>query len=293
MWGFAFCDNICPDGKVCSDRATCCRTGHGYNCCPYPKAVCCSDLTHCCPSGFQCNLATQMCEKGNQPWMNVPMVKKEAAEEPTPLDLSVTPFEEVKDNHVLDLEKSSVVHCDNYYACPDGTSCCRHLTGTWYCCAYSPAWCCRDGWHCCPYGYDCDYTFTRCVRTGLPYPFLSRQVPSSVRATRISASEDKVSQEEEEIPMTPLTEASTSPLQARVIRCDSKYFCPPGFSCCKTVTGQQNCCPFRLGQCCADGVHCCPHGLSCDATSLKCKKGFSQISSEPQVHAQLYRGPAA
>ena len=47
---------ICPGSKyMCPDGNTCCPNSSGtYGCCPFPSAVCCSDLTHCCPSGYTC-----------------------------------------------------------------------------------------------------------------------------------------------------------------------------------------------------------------------------------------------
>ncbi|XP_041663856.1 progranulin-like isoform X2 [Cheilinus undulatus] len=232
--GFASCSTRCPDGNLCPDLSTCCKTPHGYACCPYPNAMCCSDLAHCCPSGFRCNLITEMCEKAGQPWLNIPMVKKEAPEEPRVPLQSLSPQQETesKDQDV------SVVYCDNYYYCPDGTSCCRHPTGAWFCCPYSPARCCLDGYHCCPYGYDCDLTYTHCVRTGLRYPFTPKQ--ASIPAIPISTEEVKSSLKE--TPMMALTEARADISEAGVIRCDSEFYCTEGTSCCKGPTGQWRCC---------------------------------------------------
>nr|XP_046274670.1 progranulin-like [Scatophagus argus] len=280
VWPFASCSITCPDGNVCSETSTCCLTRDGYSCCPYPKAVCCSDLAHCCPSGFSCNLLTQHCEKKDQPWMNIPMVKKEAAEEPNPPAPSVSPLEELKNN-----QKSSVVHCDNYYVCPDGTTCCRHPKGGFFCCLYSPGRCCLDGFHCCPYGYDCDHTYTHCIRQGLRYPFIPKETPSSVPAALISTSKDRSSLQER-TPMTALTAASSSNLEAGVIRCDYKFYCPAGSTCCKGSKGQWNCCPYPLGQCCSDGQHCCEYGYNCDATSKSCKRGYIQFPSRTQERAK-------
>lgn len=273
--GFASCYITCPDGNVCADLSTCCKTPHGYSCCPYPKAVCCSDLAHCCPSGYRCNLVTQMCEKTHQPWWSIPMVEKEPSAPPKHPSST-------QELQTPDQEKSSVVYCDNYYYCPDATTCCRQPTGHWYCCPYSPGRCCRDGYHCCPYGYDCDYTFTHCVRTGLRYPFAQKQ--ESIPASRISTKEVKSSLKK--TPMVLLTEARVETSKADVIRCDSKSYCAQGKSCCKGLTGQWNCCPYKLGQCCADGQHCCPYGQRCDASSLSCSGGFSQIPSGEQEPAK-------
>lgn len=167
VWGFAFSIK-CPDGSSCSDPATCCQTEEGYECCPYTnvsltqkwghfmtvwisksgvclKAVCCSDLTNCCPPGFTCNLALQLCVKQNQPWMSVPMVKKEAAEAPSTPDLPVSTFRELKGPD-LSGQKATIVHCDNYYYCYDGTTCCRHPKGGWFCCPYSPVSMKKTSW---------------------------------------------------------------------------------------------------------------------------------------------------
>ncbi|XP_013881540.1 granulins [Austrofundulus limnaeus] len=266
LLGFAFGSIDCPDGSVCSDFATCCRTEKGYECCPYPNAVCCADLENCCPPGYTCDQVKRLCRKQNQPWVKVPMVKKEAPHTP---DLFVSPVQELKSDDLI-APKTTIVHCDYYYACPDGTTCCRHPKGGWFCCPYSPGRCCLDGYHCCPYGYDCDHTYTYCVREGLTYPFSPRQSLTSVPAALIPPSEDKSS--EQETQMTALTEASSSSFEYGVIRCDNKFFCPTGSSCCKGLTGQWNCCPHQLGVCCADGQHCCSYGYKCDSSSTKCTK---------------------
>uniref|UniRef100_A0A3Q3X6B8 Granulins domain-containing protein n=1 Tax=Mola mola TaxID=94237 RepID=A0A3Q3X6B8_MOLML len=174
VWGFVSCSITCPDGNVCSDFATCCITLHGYSCCPYPKAVCCSDLAHCCPSGFVCNLDTQQCERPSQPWLNIPMVKKEKAEELIAPVQPVSSPQELKKSYVPDKQKSSVVFCDNYYTCPDGNTCCRHRQGGWFCCPFSVGQCCSDGQHCCEYGYTCTTTSLSCHK-----PF--SQVPSATQ----------------------------------------------------------------------------------------------------------------
>ncbi|XP_062292618.1 progranulin-like [Scomber scombrus] len=281
--GFVSCIK-CPDGNTCPDRTTCCRTSHGYNCCPYPNAVCCADLSHCCPSDYRCNLVTQMCEKLNQPWLTIPMVKKEVAEKPSTPVIPVSPLQELKNNP--DQKKASVVYCDNYYTCPDGTSCCRHPAGAWFCCPYSPARCCLDGYHCCPYGYDCDLTYTHCVRQGLRYPFTPKKPLSSVPASLISTSEDQ--DRLQETPLTALTEANDSAFETGVIRCDSKSFCSSGKTCCKGPTGQWNCCPYPLGQCCTDGQHCCEYGYTCDPGSMTCRGLYSLIPSGTQEGAKPY-----
>lgn len=46
----------------CPERDTCCRiSASEWACCPSPKAVCCSDLKHCCPAGYSCDLTAGGC----------------------------------------------------------------------------------------------------------------------------------------------------------------------------------------------------------------------------------------
>ncbi|KAM7371567.1 hypothetical protein PAMP_008790 [Pampus punctatissimus] len=48
-------DVKCDDQSSCPDGNTCCRTSDTtWGCCPYPDAMCCSDMLHCCPTGFTC-----------------------------------------------------------------------------------------------------------------------------------------------------------------------------------------------------------------------------------------------
>ncbi|XP_008329533.1 granulins-like [Cynoglossus semilaevis] len=282
VWDMASCSINCPDGTVCTDDQTCCLTDQGYSCCPYPNAVCCADEAHCCPSGYRCNLVTMMCEKQGQPWMTRPMMKKE---EPEEKPSSLVPLEEIQNNHLPEPERSSVVHCDNIYVCLDGNTCCRHPTGVWFCCPYSPGRCCLDGYHCCPYGYDCDLTYTRCVRQILSYPFFNQPALSSVPASRISPPEDDA--KPRETPMRALTEASFNAADSGVIRCDSKFYCGAKTSCCKDLTGQWSCCPYQLGQCCSDGQHCCEYSYTCDSTSMTCKGFYSQVPSGSRQKAKL------
>lgn len=94
-------------------------------------------MLHCCPSGYTCNLATQMCEKHRLPWFHIPMVM-EKAEKSSALVLPASSPREFEDNRIPAEEKGSNVHCDSYYQCPDGTTCCKVPGGTWACCLYSP-----------------------------------------------------------------------------------------------------------------------------------------------------------
>uniref|UniRef100_A0A3Q4BWN0 Granulins domain-containing protein n=1 Tax=Mola mola TaxID=94237 RepID=A0A3Q4BWN0_MOLML len=261
VWGFVSCSITCPDGNVCSDFATCCITLHGYSCCPYPKAVCCSDLAHCCPSGFVCNLDTQQCERPSQPWLNIPMVKKEKAEELIAPVQPVSSPQELKKSYVPDKQKSSVVFCDNYYTCPDGNTCCRHRQGVLL---QIPL---------CNWTHDCDDVYVS-LEHRLGETMMEARVQESLCAYLFQT------------PRTALSKTSGSMSEAEVIRCDSKFYCSKGTSCCKGPQGQWNCCPYRLGQCCSDGQHCCEYGYTCTTTSLSCHKPFSQVPSATQERAK-------
>jgi hypothetical protein len=62
---------ICPGGGSCPGTAACCRTySGGYNCCNYPKDVCCSDGLHCCARGTICDVRNLTCIPGEKslPW---------------------------------------------------------------------------------------------------------------------------------------------------------------------------------------------------------------------------------
>ncbi|XP_029023124.1 progranulin-like [Betta splendens] len=284
VWDFTACSIACHDGSSCPDNNTCCLTESGYKCCPYPDAVCCSDLAHCCPAGYRCVLTTKTCERVNQPWIKMPMVKKMSAEPNKPvLPESPQITQEVERHTDSDEKASPLVFCDNYHACPDGTTCCRSPQGFWFCCPYSPAWCCVGGSRCCPLGYDCDITQTHCVKQNLRFPFTPKLSLSAFPASRISALEDE---RLKETPMTALTEASDGPFGVGVIRCDSSFYCQAGQTCCKTVAGQWSCCPYPLGMCCKDGVHCCQYGYTCGPSSLTCRSRYSQLPSGKKQDAK-------
>nr|AXQ06497.1 papain-like cysteine protease [Vriesea carinata] len=72
--------------------------------------------------------------------------------------------------------------CDNYYSCPETTTCCcMYETGSlcfaWGCCPYEDATCCDDHYSCCPQEYPiCD------VEDGLC--FMSKSNPMGVKALK-------------------------------------------------------------------------------------------------------------
>ncbi|KAI5621834.1 granulin-a isoform X7 [Silurus asotus] len=258
---------LCPDGTECQERNTCCPTKTGYACCHYPSAVCCSDKAHCCPQGYRCDLNSRLCEKQEVPWYRLlPSPQIPAQENSVP-----APLEESNDPAV------SVVHCDNYYTCPDGTTCCRTPYGQWNCCKYNVGQCCRDGIHCCPFGYRCDNTSTQCFRGALRFPAAPRIPAMKSDSMQIPAQE-----EENRVP-APLEESNDPAVS--VVFCDNYYTCPDGTTCCRTPYGQWTCCIYNVGQCCRDGIHCCPFGYRCDSTSTQCFRGALRFPAAPRIPA--------
>ncbi|XP_044191685.1 progranulin-like [Thunnus albacares] len=271
--GFASCNNICPDGNVLSDLSTCCMTTDGYRACPYPNAMCCSDLEHCCPSGFQCNLGTQMCEKVNQPWMNIPMVKKEASEKPSTLLIPVSPLQELKNN--LDQKQRSDHLCEHGLKCRFGQTCCRgEGDNAYFCCRHHAATCCADRTNCCPYGQICAHDGT-CITRGLRYPFSPEQALSSVPASLISTSEDKDNLQEE--PKNNLDQKQRSDHL-----CEHGLKCRFGQTCCRGEGDNAYfCCHHHAAMCCADRRNCCPYGTFC-ANDGKCVKRGLRYPFSPE-----------
>ena len=74
-------DIMCPgDQYVCPNGDTCCSNGSGgYECCPLPNAVCCSDHLHCCPGGYTCQVSTGFCLKSSDVLDRIPFLLKSPA----------------------------------------------------------------------------------------------------------------------------------------------------------------------------------------------------------------------
>lgn len=52
----------------CPEQDTCCRiSATEWACCPSPRAVCCSDMKHCCPAGYSCDLESGGCVQQSRP----------------------------------------------------------------------------------------------------------------------------------------------------------------------------------------------------------------------------------
>ncbi|XP_053468701.1 progranulin isoform X1 [Ictalurus furcatus] len=272
--GLVSSSSVCPDGTKCQDKNTCCQTKTGYACCKYPSAVCCPDKAHCCPQDYQCDLETQLCEKKGLPWYRIPLSPQIAAEE----EEKSTPAPLVKSDN----PSVSVVFCDNFNTCPDGTTCCRSPFGQWSCCVYIVGQCCRDGLHCCPFGYRCDSTSTYCSRGALRLP-ASPQIAAMQSNTIQSLSPQIPAENEEKSTPAPLVKSDNPSVS--VVFCDNFNTCPDGTTCCRSPFGQWSCCVYIVGQCCRDGLHCCPFGYRCDSTSTYCFRGALRLPASPQIAA--------
>ncbi|MCJ8746221.1 hypothetical protein PDJAM_G00139390 [Pangasius djambal] len=281
----------CDSNHICPDGTTCCRSPFGqWYCCQYSLGQCCRDGRHCCPFGYRCDSTSTFCFRGAQSFPASPQI---AAMQSNTIQV---PAEEEEKRPPAPLVKShnpsvSVVHCDSNHICPDGTTCCRSPFGQWYCCQYSVGQCCRDGRHCCPFGYRCDSTSTFCFRGAKSFP-----ASPQIAAMQSNTIQDQCCQSEtgccpigfhcdEESKAcvrdfdhsSPLKSALNPQNQAGIIHCSDRFYCPAGNSCCKTLTYQWACCPYPLGQCCKDGKHCCEYGYDCNSTFTKCKRRYSSI----------------
>ncbi|XP_043911182.1 progranulin isoform X2 [Protopterus annectens] len=211
-------DVPCDDTSSCPDGSTCCKMASGaWGCCPIPDAVCCEDHEHCCPQGTKCNLPAQTCDDSKG---STSLLTKTAA-----------------------LRKNTQdVVCDETTSCPDGSTCCKMLSGKWGCCPLPRAVCCKDQEHCCPEGTKCN---------------LSAETCDSAQGS------------------TPLYRKIAAITKNRDVACDESTSCSDGSSCCKMLSGAWGCCPFPNAVCCEDKLHCCPKGYSCSMTAGMCvKKGW-------------------
>ncbi|KAM9838205.1 progranulin-like isoform 1-T2 [Aulostomus maculatus] len=173
------------------------------------------------------------------------------------------------------------IKCPDGTVCPGVSTCCR-TEQEYSCCPYPNAVCCPDLANCCPPGFHCNLAAQQCERKDQPWmstPLLKKMAAQEPK----SPPPPPVPQPKEltETPMVALRGAG-----AGVIRCDSEFFCSQGSSCCRAPTGRWNCCPYPLGQCCADGLHCCEYGHACNPSSMSCNGRYTQNPSGPQGYAQ-------
>ncbi|XP_070778918.1 granulin a [Enoplosus armatus] len=64
-------DVQCDDQSRCQDGQTCCKiSATSWGCCPFPNAVCCSDMMHCCESGYTCTEGGDCIQNTRLHWFN-------------------------------------------------------------------------------------------------------------------------------------------------------------------------------------------------------------------------------
>uniref|UniRef100_A0A8C5KV58 Progranulin n=1 Tax=Jaculus jaculus TaxID=51337 RepID=A0A8C5KV58_JACJA len=218
----------CPDGQFCP--VACCLDpgGDSYSCCnplpdTRPTAVSQHLESPCqihaqCPAGYSCLLTVS----GTS---------------------SCCPFPEgvaCGDGHHCCpqgfLCSADGRSCQNEFECPDSSTCCIMLDGSWGCCPMrdekvgsgggnyglrslsSQASCCEDRVHCCPHGASCDLVHTRCITPTGTYP-LARKIPAQ-RANKAVA------------------------LPSTVLCPDARSQCPDDSTCCELSSGKYGCCPM-------------------------------------------------
>ena len=111
----------CDSTHECASGQTCCKLSSGeWGCCPIPDAVCCSDHSHCCPSGTTCDVSQGKCNKG---------------------DVVIDWFEKMPSKDISEVESVDhfhikVVFCPDGSECEDGQTCCRmsRAMDTYGCC---------------------------------------------------------------------------------------------------------------------------------------------------------------
>ncbi|CAI4230067.1 unnamed protein product [Auanema sp. JU1783] len=227
---------LCPDGKsTCPLESTCCVLDgeDEFGCCPSVKATCCSDKLHCCPEGLQCDVQHKRCL--NQ-FISTPWLVKVPAK------------------RLLDVEKSNelsyysdeldTIKCpDGVTSCPEESTCCLLVDGSYGCCPTVHATCCSDRLHCCPEGMTCDAARERCLgEEGTEIRWLNKIKPIQKKHNSLR----------------------------EVICPDRRSKCPPETTCCKLSSGSFGCCPLPKATCCSDGLHCCPEGMKCQVAEGGC-----------------------
>ncbi|XP_060085817.1 fibrillin-1-like [Ylistrum balloti] len=246
---------MCPDGmSECQNDNTCCKLSNGhYGCCPFPDAVCCSDMKHCCRQGFTCNLSKGRCEQGNS---YMPLISKLPASKPINQQNKKTGSPRLSEAQMI---ADPLEICPGgEHACQGGYSCCINTNGTHSCCGYSPALCCEDKVHCCPANY-------KCLSTGLCEDRNGFQLP---RSRKVEATNIKV--------------------KANIV-CPDKTQCAAGQTCCMKGVNIYGCCPLQKAVCCADRKHCCPFGYKCGTKVGTCMQGYHIIDLSVENNHDISR----
>ncbi|XP_071247984.1 progranulin-like isoform X2 [Salvelinus alpinus] len=310
---------ICPDGGMCAEGNTCCKTpSGGYGCCPLPNAQCCSDHLHCCYEGTVCDLVHSKCLNKT---VSLPWVRR------VPAKRLIGP---------LMLEGVKAVICpDGEAECPDDTTCCELPGGSWGCCPLAKAVCCEDKMHCCPEGTKCDLAHSKCVSPTLDTFPMREKVPARKRQTAVVGQAvtcpggksqcpdgttccllasgdfgccpypegvcctDKLHccpgnttcDLEHEMCTSPNTRtplAKKIPAIPNDVDCPDKLsLCPDDTTCCLKGNGSYGCCPMPSAVCCSDHLHCCPEGTTCDLGQGTCVSKHDQTPMAVKIPATL------
>nr|CAH8867609.1 unnamed protein product [Trichobilharzia regenti] len=250
-------DIICPDGNFsCPSNTTCCQvTEGGWGCCPFPRAVCCSDRIHCCPEKTVCDLEEETC-----------------LDESGDIVAAMEPKSVPNNNNNDNTLHSLITICsDKKSACIGGTCCPGVDDQSSLCCPHENAVCCGDGKHCCPEGTVCDPTVGGCKPQEMQPP-----KPSSLslfkKITALSVNSKGVHDDND------VDESSVSNVFSQLCP-GGKSMCPDTSTCCKlSQGGGYACCPTRNGICCTGQNTCCPHGSRCLANG-KCEKMSADVLS--------------
>lgn len=232
-------DVICPDGRhACPTGSTCCKLPTGvWGCCPIANAVCCNDHLHCCPKNTKCDTAHGRCLRG--------------------VEESTQWHEKTESRPLNATSAANDVKCDSFSTCPDGTTCCKLISGTWGCCPIPNAVCCADHQHCCPSNTICDTAHGRCtMKSGVS---IGEEMTAKVHLT--------------------ITKKAEKANYKTVICPDQESYCPDGSTCCLLPGGGYGCCPMPKAVCCSDHLHCCPHDSTCDLEHTTCRRrGFTSAT---------------
>nr|XP_046146694.1 progranulin-like [Oncorhynchus gorbuscha] len=276
---------ICPDGGMCAEGNTCCKTpSGGYGCCPLPNKSSCQTPNRppdaggvkavICPDGeAECPEDTTCCELPGGSWGCCPLAKAVCCEdkmhccpESTKCDLAhskcVSPTldtfpmrEKVPARKRQSVAVGRAVTCPGGKSlCPDGTTCCLLASGDFGCCPYPEAVCCFDKIHCCPGNTTCDLEHEMCTSPNTQTPLAKKipAIPNDVNAVN-------------------------------AVPCNDSVACADGSTCCKSLDGEWVCCPLPKAVCCDDHLHCCPHGTICNLAESTCDDPSSGSALVPML----------
>ncbi|XP_030076395.1 progranulin isoform X2 [Microcaecilia unicolor] len=215
-------ENLCPTNVSCPSEYSCLRTPAGlYSCCPLSEAVSCGDSRHCCPRDSLCSLDGKFC-------------------------LQVSGNTEI----------GAVICPGGELECPEQTTCCLTVDGSWGCCPMPQAVCCEDKEHCCPHDTTCDMVHSKCLSSEGKKPMWSK-FPARKRVAWENATDS-----------------------SRNNKCEDGLTCPDWTTCCQQQSPKFGCCPMQNAVCCADHIHCCPEGTKCDLIRSICV-GTDERSQSP------------